>query len=288
MKIFFFSSSRKLLLIICISLFAISACKKELRQGAIQANKPPVAHAGADIWTELSCSNKTGYTELIGSGSYDPDGNIVSYSWVGISGTPGYLISDSSLAKTWAHNFSPGEYAFELTVKDASGLSSKDTVLVRVTGAPGFAREYDLDIILTTYGFDDNFYDYSLGGYYAETNITGKTIIHPLGVFNVNVWEWADTAALSDQVYGTEIYIECNNTLPFRYIAGDFVGINFKKLIRQGGGSFTGTATMRVGSAKSCDPNINIFSNLPPLTITGSLDVATHTVSLRIKGKVYF
>ena len=280
MKIFFFSSSRKQLLIICISLFAISSCKKvEL------ANKPPVARAGEDILTLLSCSNKTGYTELIGSYSY---GNIVSYSWVCISGNPGYLISDASLSNTSAHNFSPGEYAFELTVKDASGLSSKDTVLVRVTEAPGFVREYDLDVILTKYGFGDNVYDYNFGAYYDITNITGKTIIHPLGEFNVNVWEYADTAALSDQVYWTQIYIACNNTLPFRYISGDFAGINFKKLIRQGGGSFTGTATVHAGSAKSCDPNINIFSNLPPLTINGTLDVATNTVSLRIRGKVYF
>jgi len=269
-----------------IAVFLFASCKKEkdLQQ---QTNRPPVANAGADILTELSCSNKTGYTELNGSGSYDPDGNIVSYSWVGISGTPGYLISDASLAKTWAHNFSPGEYAFELTVKDASGLSSKDTVLVRVTVAPGFAREYDLDIILTTYDFGDNIYDYYYGDYYDETYITGKTIIHPLGEFTVYVWELADTAALSDQVYETSIYIHSINTPPY-IIAGGLSGINFKKLIRQGGGSFTGTATVLSGSAKSCDPNINIFSNLPPLTITGSLDVATHTVSLRIKGKVYF
>ena len=119
--------------------------------------------------------------------------------------------------------------------------------------------------------------------YYDLTAIEGKGIFQPFGEFNIAVIEYADTA-LSEKILGSYIQVSENygNHL---YLSGKG-SINFKKLIRQGGGPFTGTFTVTSGSADKCDPNI--FTSLPPLDLTGNLDLTTNRASLRIKGKVYF
>jgi len=40
------------------------------------------------------------------------------------------------------------------------------------------------------------------------------------------------------------------------------------------------------GSALVCDPIV--LKNLTPLTVTGSMDTTANTITLKIKGKVYF
>jgi len=50
------------------------------------ANVPPVANAGSNQTVSVSTA------QLDGSASYDPDGNIVSYSWVQVSGLGGVTI----------------------------------------------------------------------------------------------------------------------------------------------------------------------------------------------------
>jgi hypothetical protein len=118
----------------------------------------------------------------------------------------------------------------------------------------------------------------------------GEGTVQPFGEFGLFTNEYADTAALSDSVYysnSMQIWKDYSNSSTVNmYIQGDLSGINFKKLIRQGGGSFSGTFTVTDGSARYCD--VNVFTNLPPLIVTGSLDVKTQVVTLRIKGKVYF
>ena len=148
------------------------------------------------------------------------------------------------------------------------------------------ATAYDLDITLNnTFQFIKNYnnpWDYG-DEYYDLTAIEGKGIFQPFGEFNIAVIEYADTA-LSEKILGSYIKVSENygNLL---YLSGSG-SVNFKKLIRQGGGPFTGTFTVTSGSAKQCDPNI--FTSLTPLDLTGNLDLTTNRVSLRIKGKVYF
>lgn len=147
---------------------------------------------------------------------------------------------------------------------------------------------YDVDISLNnTFTFLNNYnnpWDYGAPNpedYYDITEITGTGFIPPLGEFNIYVDEYADTAASDDTVLLSYFLIVKGNINPL-YIGG-YSSINFKKLIRQGGGSFSGTFTVTHGSAGRCNP-----ANYPPLIATGSLDVSSHTINLEIKGKAYF
>ena len=116
--------------------------------------------------------------------------------------------------------------------------------------------------------------------------IEGKGNFPPLGEFNIHVSENADTGNLSD-VHDTRIYIYTGYTGSGN---GEFIlgncSVNFKQIIVQGGGSFTGSLRVTGGSAMTQDPNV--FTNLPALTITGDMDIASATATLRIQGKVYF
>jgi hypothetical protein len=150
---------------------------------------------------------------------------------------------------------------------------------------------YDVNISLNnTFTFLNNYnnpWDYGApnpNDYYDLTEIIGTGFIPPLGEFNIYVDEYADTTALSDTIFSSYFLIVKGNINP-TYIDG-YGSINFKKLIRQGGGSFNGTFTVTHGSAEHC--NANVITNLPPLIVTGSLDVFSRTINLQIKGKVYF
>lgn len=64
---------------------------------------------------------------LDGTGSRDPDGFIVKYKWVQISGAK-YTITNSDSVKATV-TLPPGVYSFQLTVTDNSGGIGKDTVV---------------------------------------------------------------------------------------------------------------------------------------------------------------
>lgn len=94
----------------------------------ITNNHPPIANAGADQTITLPTDNVT----LNGSGSTDPDNNIVSYVWTKISGPSFFSIVNANTAQTQATNLVQGNYQFKLTVTDAGGLFSEDTVQINV------------------------------------------------------------------------------------------------------------------------------------------------------------
>jgi hypothetical protein len=91
-------------------------------------NRPPVAHAGADQFISLLQNTAI----LDGTGSSDPDNNIIEYRWAKISGPASYSILNNTAIQTPAQNLMTGDYHFELKITDAGGLSSKDTVVISV------------------------------------------------------------------------------------------------------------------------------------------------------------
>lgn len=95
-------------------------------------NHPPVANAGADQTITLP----TNTVNLDGSGSTDPDNNIVSYLWTIVQGPPSYTIVNPNAAQTQVTNLAAGVYKFELKVTDAGNLFSKDTIQVTVIVQP--------------------------------------------------------------------------------------------------------------------------------------------------------
>jgi hypothetical protein len=114
--------------------FFFVSCKKENIPVHIPpVNKPPVAKAGRDTTIILPANSIT----LVGDNSYDPDygDKIASYKWTKISGPNTFVIWNESAPVSVAKSLVKGTYLFELSVADSKGLTSKDTVLVRVDAA---------------------------------------------------------------------------------------------------------------------------------------------------------
>ena len=109
----------------CVFLIGVVICSCS-KHDQITRNNSPIANAGKDTTVyEMS-------TELNGTGSNDPENNITSYSWRKIAGPPSFHIDDPRAAQTKIAELIEGVYQFELTVTDAVGLWSRDTVSVTV------------------------------------------------------------------------------------------------------------------------------------------------------------
>lgn len=120
---------------LCIlAVLVFVSCEKELScEDCIEANaagpnKPPIANAGSDQVIYLPESE----ARLNGASSTDPDNNIAGYVWTKISGPATPAIADTAAEQTTASALVEGRYEFELEVRDADGLFSKDTVVVTV------------------------------------------------------------------------------------------------------------------------------------------------------------
>ena len=90
-------------------------------------NQQPVALAGADIYS--------GKAPLVvafdSSGSTDPDGSIVGYSW-------NFMDGSSSAEANPSHEFSvPGSYLVTLTVTDDQGMQASSTIDITVRKGKG-------------------------------------------------------------------------------------------------------------------------------------------------------
>lgn len=90
-------------------------------------NQFPIANAGADttITSPASTAN------LNGSASYDPDGTIILYNWIQLSGQNASTITSAGSAITTVSGLIPGIYQYQLTVTDNNSATA--TSIVRVT-----------------------------------------------------------------------------------------------------------------------------------------------------------
>lgn len=95
-------------------------------------NQAPTANAGADITITLPINTTT----LNGSASYDPDGSIVSYNWVKISGPASFTLANANAVTTALNNLVQGIYSFRMVVTDNTGAVDSDTLTVTVNAAP--------------------------------------------------------------------------------------------------------------------------------------------------------
>ena len=289
-KNFIMKSTIKFAAFFMIVSIVFAYCKKNIEQAPVNPpviNLPPIARAGPDQSFTVSFCPEKAIADLDGSGSTDPEGTPLIYIWRKVSGPEGSLFTRISGGKTTVVNIPPAEYAYELLVRDAGNLTSRDTMLISVKPA---LKEYDLDITFnSTFNFIDNDEDCGPYGYgpctggYDRTIIEGTGIFLPIGQFDLYISENADSAASSyaTSSSGQMYHLNVNNASLFGTCS-----VNWKKLIQQGGGSFNGTFTVTDGSAKKCVADI--YKNLPPLAVTGSLDLITRKVTLTIKGKVYF
>jgi len=102
-------------------------------------NHPPIANAETDqTQPEHDGSGPPPVFTVItldGSGSSDPDGDPITFSWVQTSGTPVTLSDDTIALPTFtAPNITVTEdLIFELTVADGTFASSPDSVTITIT-----------------------------------------------------------------------------------------------------------------------------------------------------------
>ncbi len=95
---------------------------------------PPVADAG------VPQSVNSGVVVILdGSGSNDPDGTNLSYSWVQNGGPTVILNNNTSASPTFIAPATSEVLTFILTVTDIHGLSDNDNVTVTVTNQPPIA-----------------------------------------------------------------------------------------------------------------------------------------------------
>jgi hypothetical protein len=93
-------------------------------------NEPPVADAGPDQLQAME-----GEICLDGTGSYDPEGDAITYEWVQIMG-PTVTLTGANTATPCFFGVHDETYVFRLTVTDSYGDIGTDTVRVVVSGNP--------------------------------------------------------------------------------------------------------------------------------------------------------
>jgi PKD domain len=129
-----------MLLTTSLSLLYVPSFSGDLAQGQVgqqqAGNVPPIANTSLDQRV-----NEGDLVTLNGSGSFDPDGKIVSYTW-GIEDSddeapPVSLNGQNTSMATFtapmvAGNVNANSYLFELTVTDNNGLKGTNTSKVVV------------------------------------------------------------------------------------------------------------------------------------------------------------
>lgn len=117
-----------------LSFLLFTGCEKEKscencpNNSLTSGNHPPVANAGTDVIVVWPADSAT----LDGSASVDPDNNLKAYRWQKIEGPSAGRLSRPDAATVRVTKLIQGQYAFELMVTDAGGLSSRDTMKVNV------------------------------------------------------------------------------------------------------------------------------------------------------------
>ncbi len=94
-------------------------------------NLAPVADAG-----EHRSVDGGAFVSLDGTGSFDLDGDPVTYMWLQTAGVAVELSADDAISPHFTAPNIDGSLEFELTVDDGQGLSSNDTTTVTITRVP--------------------------------------------------------------------------------------------------------------------------------------------------------
>jgi hypothetical protein len=145
-------------------------CGTDIQTWNVYGNSPPVSNAGPDQTVDFGAT-----VTLDGSGSTDPDDNIVSYKWEQTDGPTVTLNNADTATADFTASVAGGSVlTFELTVTDAEGLSSTDTCVVSV----------DYIMFNKTFGGSSNDWAYAMkqtndGGYIlaGETQSYGAGLI---------------------------------------------------------------------------------------------------------------
>ena len=135
-----------------LSIVLILACGSEPTSTPVLNNEPPISNAGSDLAVGADQP-----IELDGGGSFDPEGESLTFDWVFQRVPQGseldessFTINGSNIPTTSFIADSTGMFIVGLTVTDASGVSSEtDAVIVQVESGQKPVAVAGEDLILT-------------------------------------------------------------------------------------------------------------------------------------------
>jgi len=216
----------------------------------VPPNLPPVSVAGSNQTITLPINSVT----LNGSGSYDPDGTILSYWWNKVSGPTGGGIVTPALATTNVVLLTEGVYVFSLLVTDNDGdtgtSSIQITVLPCIRNAPNVNAGADQNIQLPT----------------STATLTGTASANNCATISARLW-----SKISGPAGGT---ITSPTSLTTGVTALEVGTYNFRLLITDNNGD-TASDVMQIV--------VILAQNVPPVAIPGNnqaLQLPTNSTTL--------
>ena len=204
-------------------------------------NSAPVADAGPD-----QVGVPAGTITLDGSGSYDPDGDPLTYLWTQVSG-PSVSITGVTTAKPTFTAVAGASYTFRLTVKDPGGLQSSARTTVTSVTVP--------DIVIVRFSAT------------PDRILPGQA----------SILEWNVTGATSVSItpgVGNNLRVEGSATVtPAATTTYTLVATG------SGGRTQQATVTVTVGAAPAANPQILRFEATPTNIITGESSTLSWTTT---------
>jgi len=217
-------------------------------------NAPPIASFTATVTMRT--------VSVDASGSYDPDGTIVSYAWDWGDGTTG-------TGKTATHTYTTvGTKTITLTVTDNGGATATATKTVTIVNTPPTAS-FEVSVTLRTVSVDAS----------ASSDPDGSIVSYS--------WDWGDGTTGSGKTASHTYTLAGTYTIILTVTDNDGAAASTSKSItivnQLPTASFTVTVTMRtvsVDASASSDPDGSIVSyswDWGDGTPAGSGKTATHT-----------
>jgi ribosomal protein L14 len=184
--------------------------------GVSKVNLPPVADAGSN--DTIVMPNNT-YV-LNGSQSMDPDGTIESYQWHQISGPNTVNNSSMDNVQVTINDLQVGQYEFQLTVTDNSGVTSTSTMTLTVEPGTGVQDKFIV--------FPNPAHDVIHGKLTSSINGTVKIYIYDVSgqlvltteveKSNAVIYETMSVAGLASGMYTVQINIANRKIMVTKFI----------------------------------------------------------------------
>ena len=200
------------------------------------AGAPPVANAGPG-----QTVNPGAAVMLDGSGSFDPEGDPLTYQWTQTGGGTVTLSSDTAVQPTFTAPGSADTLTFQLVVGDGQNSSSPASVTITVTGGGGSPVDLALSASATASSQNtstgqtaDKAIDGVVGGYPGDYTVEWATVGGGAGSWLELTWSSPQTfdtivlydrPNLNDQITAGTIQFSDGSSIPVPALANDGTGV---------------------------------------------------------------